>query len=84
MNQIAIDDPRQLPEFHQGNPLFTTATKQAPSMIPWYAFPGASSVRVAQAMVDNIARVVEQRVAPEQVRPEMAAEVRRLLPRRAT
>jgi multiple sugar transport system substrate-binding protein len=35
-------------------------------------------------MVDNIARVVEQPAAPEQVLPEMAAEVRRLLPRRAT
>jgi multiple sugar transport system substrate-binding protein len=35
-------------------------------------------------MVDNIARIVEQPRDAEQVLPEMAAEVRRLLPRRAT
>lgn len=35
-------------------------------------------------MVDNIARVVEQRATPEQALPDMAAEVHRLLPRRAT
>lgn len=84
MNQIAIDDPRHLAAFYRENPLFTAATKQVPLMIPWYAFPGANSVRVTQAMVDNIARVVESRATPEQVLPEMAAEVRRLLPRRAT
>lgn len=46
MNQIAIDDPRHLAGFYRDNPLFTTATKQVPLMIPWYAFPGANSVRV--------------------------------------
>ncbi len=83
MNQIAIDDPRYLGEFYRENPLFTTATQQVPVMIPWYAFPGANSVRVTQTMVDNIARIVEARATPEQVLPEMAAEVRRLLPRRS-
>jgi multiple sugar transport system substrate-binding protein len=83
MNQIAIDDPQYLGAFYRENPLFTTATRQVPIMIPWYAFPGANSVRVTQTMVDNIARVVESRATPEQVLPEMAAEVRRLLPRRS-
>jgi multiple sugar transport system substrate-binding protein len=84
MNQIAIDDPRWLGEFYRDNPLFQTATRQVPIMIPWYAFPGANSVRVTQTMVDNIARIVEGRATPEQVQPEMVAEVRRLLPRRAS
>jgi len=83
MNQIAIDDPQYLGAFYRENPLFTTATRQVPIMIPWYAFPGANSVRVTQTMVDNIARVIEQRATPDQVLPEMAAEVRRLLPRRS-
>jgi multiple sugar transport system substrate-binding protein len=83
VNQLAIDDPRYLGEFYRDNPLFRTATLQVPRMIPWYAFPGANSVRVTQVMVDNMARIVEGRATPEQVLPEMAAEVRRLLPRRS-
>jgi len=83
MNQQAIDDPRWLGEFYRDNPLFTTATRQVPISIPWYAFPGANSVRVTNLMVDNIARIIEQRATPDQVLPEMATEVRRLLPRRS-
>ena len=82
-NALAIDDPRYLAEFYRDNPLFVPAVRQLPVSIPWYAFPGANSVRVTQTMVDNIARIVEGRATPEQVLPEMAAEVRRLLPRRA-
>jgi multiple sugar transport system substrate-binding protein len=83
VNQIAIDDPRHLAQFYRENPLFQAATRQVPIMIPWYAFPGANSVRVTQTMVDNIARVVEQRATPEAALADMAAEVRRLLPRRS-
>jgi multiple sugar transport system substrate-binding protein len=82
-NQLAIDDPRHLAEFYRENPLFQTATLQVPRMIPWYAFPGANSVRVTEVMVNNMARVVEGQATPEVVLPEMAAEVRRLLPRRS-
>ena len=82
VNQLAIDDERYLGEFYRENPLFRTATMQVDRMIPWYAFPGTNSVRVTQVMVDNMARIVEGRATPEQVLPEMAAEVRRLLPRR--
>lgn len=80
-NQLAIDDPRYLAEFYRQNPLFQAATRQANIMIPWYAFPGANSVRVTQTMVDQQARIVEQRATPEQVLADMASEVRRLLPR---
>ena len=80
-NQIAIDDPKYLGEFYQQNPLFRAATQQANIMIPWYAFPGANSVRVTQTMVDQQARIVEGRATPEVVLNDMAAEVRRLLPR---
>ena len=52
-------------------------------ILPWYAFPGANSVRVTEVMVNNMARVVEGQATPEVVLPEMAAEVRRLLPRRS-
>jgi multiple sugar transport system substrate-binding protein len=81
-NQIAIAEPRYLAEFYQQNPLFQAATRQAGIMAPWYAFPGANSVRVTQTMVDQQARIAEQRATPEQVLADMASEVRRLLPRR--
>ena len=80
-NQLAIDQDRYLGEFYRQNPLFQAATRQASLMVPWYAFPGANSVRVTQTMVDQQARIVEQSATPEQVLADMAREVRRLLPR---
>jgi multiple sugar transport system substrate-binding protein len=80
-NQIAIDDPSHLGEFYRDNPLFQAATRQVHLMIPWYAFPGANSVRVTNVMVDQLARIVEQKATPEQVLADMATEVRRLIPR---
>ena len=44
--------------------------------------PRVRNRRTFEAMVDNIARVVEQKATPEQVLPDMVAEVRRLLPRK--
>ena len=81
MNQIAIDDPRWLADFYRDNPLFQAATRQVNIMVPWFAFPGANSVRITQVIADNISRVVEGRATPEQVLADMATEVRRLLPR---
>ncbi len=81
-NQLAIDDPMYLSEFYKANPLFQAATKQVHLMIPWYAFPGQNSVRVTQVMVDNLARIVEQKATPEEVLRDMSREVTRLIPRR--
>jgi multiple sugar transport system substrate-binding protein len=80
-NQIAIDDPKYLSAFYRENPLFQAATKQVHLMVPWYAFPGPNSVRVTNVMVDNLARIVEQKATPEQVLADMATEVRKLIPR---
>jgi multiple sugar transport system substrate-binding protein len=80
-NQIAIDDPSYLGDFYKANPLFQAATRQVHLMVPWYAFPGQNSVRVTQVMVDNLARIVEQKATPEAVLADMATEVRRLIPR---
>lgn len=81
-NQIAIDDPQYLGEFYAQNPLFQAATKQVHLMQPWYAFPGQNSVRVTQVMVDNMARIVEQKATPEVVLADMATEVAKLIPRK--
>jgi len=83
MNQIAIDDPRWLSAFYRENPLFLAAVRQLAISVPWYAFPGPNSVRVTQTMVNNLARIAEQRATPDEVLADMAGEVRRLLPRRS-
>jgi multiple sugar transport system substrate-binding protein len=80
-NQLAIDDPSYLGQFYKDNPLFQAATKQVHLMQPWYAFPGQNSVRVTQVMVDNMARIIEQKATPEVVLADMAEEVRKLIPR---
>jgi multiple sugar transport system substrate-binding protein len=80
-NQLAIDDDKYLGEFYRQNPLYVPATRQMSISIPWYAFPGANSVRVTQSVVNNSGRIVEQRATPEVALADMASEVRRLLPR---
>jgi len=81
-NQIAIDDPKYLAAFYAENPLFMPSVKQLPISVPWYAFPGSNSVRVTQTMVDNLARIVEQKATPDQVVADMADQVRHLLPKK--
>lgn len=81
VNNIAITDTSYLGDFYKQNPLFQAATRQVPLMIPWYAFPGQNSVRVTQVMVDNLARIAEQKATPEQVLADMATEVKKLIPR---
>ena len=80
-NTLTLDDDRYLGAFYRENPLFRPAMEQIPIMQPWYAFPGSNGVRITQAIVDNLARIVEQRATPEQVLADMGAEVQRLLPR---
>lgn len=80
-NELAPKDDRYLKGFYDKNPLFRAGLSQMDLMIPWYAFPGSNGVKVTQAMVDNIGRVVEQKATPEEALKDMAAEVTRLLPR---
>ena len=80
-NTIAPNDDRYLGAFYRENPLFRPAMEQMPISQPWYAFPGTNGVRITEAIVDNLARIVEQRATPEVVLAEMAQAVKRLLPR---
>ena len=80
-NTLAPDDDRYLGGFYRENPLFRPAMEQMPISQPWYAFPGTNGVRITEAIVDNLARIVEQRATPEVVLADMAREVKRLLPR---
>ncbi len=80
-NTLTLEDDRFLGSFYRDNPLFRPAMQQIPIMQPWYAFPGTNGVRITQTIVDNLARIVEQRATPEQVLADVTAEVQRLLPR---
>lgn len=80
-NTIAPADERYLGGFYRENPLYRPAMEQMGIAIPWYAFPGTNGVRVTETMVNQQARIVEQRATPEEVLADMAREVQRLLPR---
>ena len=80
-NTLTLTDDRYLGAFYRDNPLFRPAEEQIPIMQPWYAFPGTNGVRITQTIVDNLARIVEQRATPPEVLADMTAEVQRLLPR---
>jgi len=80
-NTLTLNDDRYLGAFYRENPLFRPAMEQIPRMQPWYAFPGSNGVRITQTIVDNLARIVEQKATPEAVLADVTAEVQRLLPR---
>ncbi len=80
-NALTLNDDRYLGAFYRENPLFRAAMGQIPIMQPWYAFPGSNGVRITQAIVDNLARIVEQKATPEAVLADVTQEVQRLLPR---
>jgi multiple sugar transport system substrate-binding protein len=80
-NALAPKDPRYLAKFYDENPLFRAGLSQMDIMIPWYSFPGDNGVKVTQAIVDNLAQLVEQKMTPEATLKQMSNEVTRLLPR---
>ncbi|GAC1342960.1 MAG: ABC transporter substrate-binding protein [Acetobacteraceae bacterium] len=80
-NTLTLNDDRYLGAFYRDSPLFRPAMEQIPIMQPWYAFPGSNGVRITQTIVDNLARIVEQRATPEQVLADVTGEVQKLLPR---
>ncbi len=80
-NTLTLGDDRYLGAFYQENPLFRPAVEQIPVMQPWYAFPGSNGVRITQTIVDNLARIAEQKATPEAVLADVTQEVQRLPPR---
>ena len=80
-NTLALNDDRYLGTFYRESPLFRPAMEQIPIMKPWYAFPGTNGVRITQTIVDNLARIVEQRATPDTVLADVTMEVQKLLPR---
>ena len=77
-NTLTLNDDRYLGAFYRDSPLFRPAMEQIPIMQPWFAFPGSNGVRITQTIVDNLARIVEQRATPEQVLADVTDGVQKL------
>ncbi|KAB1111234.1 ABC transporter substrate-binding protein [Neorhizobium galegae] len=80
-NELAAKSPEYLGNFYKQNPLFVAGLSQMDRMIPWYAFPGTNGVKVTQAIVENLSRIVEQQATPKEALEDAASEVKGLLPR---
>jgi multiple sugar transport system substrate-binding protein len=80
-NALAAKSPDYLGNFYKENPLFVAGLSQMDRMVPWYAFPGTNGVKVTQAIVENLSRIVEQQATPRQALEDAASEVKGLLPR---
>ncbi|KAA9382939.1 ABC transporter substrate-binding protein [Neorhizobium galegae] len=80
-NELAAKSPDYLGNFYKQNPLFVAGLSQMDRMIPWYAFPGTNGVKVTQAIVENLSRIVEQQATPKEALEDAASEVKGLLPR---
>ncbi|CDZ32464.1 Sn-glycerol-3-phosphate-binding periplasmic protein UgpB [Neorhizobium galegae bv. officinalis] len=80
-NELAAKSPDYLGNFYRENPLFVAGLSQMDRMVPWYAFPGTNGVKVTQAIVENLSRIVEQQATPKQALEDAASEVKGLLPR---
>ncbi|UIK08608.1 ABC transporter substrate-binding protein [Neorhizobium galegae] len=80
-NELAAKSPDYLGNFYKQNPLFVAGLSQMDRMVPWYAFPGTNGVKVTQAIVENLSRIVEQQATPKEALEDAASEVKGLLPR---
>ena len=80
-NELAAKSPDYLGNFYKENPLFVAGLSQMDRMVPWYAFPGTNGVKVTQAIVENLSRIVEQQATPKEALEDAASEVKGLLPR---
>jgi multiple sugar transport system substrate-binding protein len=79
-NTRAIADPELLGRFYQENPNQKASVDQLGRMTGWYAFPGANAVRIIDTVRNHTESVVTGRRTARAVLPDMANDVRRLLP----
>jgi multiple sugar transport system substrate-binding protein len=79
-NTRAIADPELLGRFYQENPNQKASVDQLGRMTGWYAFPGANAVRIIDTVRNHTESVVTGHRTARAVLPDMANDVRRLLP----
>lgn len=73
--------PAYLGDFYREHPNWSTSVEQIPVSRPWTAWPGPNGVEIAQALLDAMSALAQDRLTPEEALAEMAAAARRLMRR---
>ncbi len=83
-NKVANDV--YLKDFYVQNPNNYTAVKQLPILTKWYAFPGDNGLKITDVIKDHLNSIITGTRAnePEKVLQDMARDVQKLLPKKAS
>ena len=83
-NKVANDV--YLKDFYVQNPNNYTAVKQLPILTKWYAFPGENGLKITDVIKDHLNSIITGTRAnePEKVLQDMARDVQKLLPKKAS
>jgi multiple sugar transport system substrate-binding protein len=79
VNSAAYEIP-SVKAFFEKNPLRAPDVAQVSEGMPWVVFPGDNSVKIVRTIRDNVDRLLQQNVTPEQALKDMTTEVRALMP----
>jgi multiple sugar transport system substrate-binding protein len=79
-NTIAIERADLLGDFYREHPAYMVSVAQLPRMTGFFAFPGPNSVKISDVIRNYLREVITLQRTPEQVMPDMADRVKKLLP----
>lgn len=71
-----------LGDFYREHPNWSTSVEQIPRAAPWTAWPGPNGVEIAQALLDAMSALAQDRLTPEEALARMGSATRRLMPGR--
>lgn len=74
--------PGHLGDFYREHPNWSTSVEQIPRSAPWTAWPGPNGVEIAQALLDAMSALAQDRLTPEEALARMSSATRRLMPPR--
>jgi multiple sugar transport system substrate-binding protein len=74
--------PNHLGDFYREHPNWSTGVEQIPVSVPWTAWPGPNGVEIAQALLDTMSALAQDRLTPDEALARMASDARRLISRR--
>ena len=81
VNSLALG-PDHLGGFYREHPNWSTSVEQIPVSAPWTAWPGPNGVEIAQALLDAMSALAQDRLTPEEALARMSSATRRLMPGR--
>ncbi len=78
-NDRPASDPGLLGKFYSDNPLYVTSLKELPIVTSWTAFPGRNSVKISDAIREQLRAVVTLKSKPDVALEAMTRDVEALL-----